>query len=214
MHNQISRAFKVPFNGHENVTTNYAQAAQDLFVLSCLDGKRNGTFLDLGCHQPDFINNTFLLEKQFGWKGLSLDIDESCIQRFPRVRKTPALARDCTKLNWDEIFSHYSSKDIDYLSLDLEPADRTLQCLQSVPFDKLNFSVITFEHDFYRFGEYYRTASRNIFNQAGYQLVSSDVKNGGAIYEDWYINPSKVDFERIKLLQTSNLEWSDVLFNS
>lgn len=204
--------YKIQFKNKELINRNYSQASQDVFVLSCLDGKQNGTFLDLGCHQPDFINNTFLLEKQFGWQGLSLDVDFSCIDRFPSVRNTPALVRDCTKLQWDEISSYYSNQSIDYLSLDLEPADKTLECLQSIPFDRFNFSVITFEHDFYRFGEYYRSKSREIFTKAGYRLLSSNVKNGGAIYEDWYVDPNKVDLEKLKPLETNEQEWVDILY--
>ena len=56
------KKLKLPFFGFENLNENYSQAAQDLFVLSCLSGKTNGTFLDLGCSHPTNINNTFLLE--------------------------------------------------------------------------------------------------------------------------------------------------------
>lgn len=204
--------YKIQFKNKELINQNYSQASQDIFVLSCLDGKQNGTFLDLGCNKPDFINNTFLLETKFDWQGLSLDIDSSCISKFPSVRNTPAAVRDCTNLDWNEIASYFSSTSIDYLSLDLEPADRTLECLESIPFDRFNFSVITFEHDFYRFGNYYRKKSRETFTKFGYHLLCANVKNAGSIFEDWYVDPKKVDLEKLKPLETNEQEWIDILY--
>jgi len=57
----VQNNFKINFKNYENINNNYSQAGQDLFVLMCLDGKENGTFLDLGCHHPSNINNTYLL---------------------------------------------------------------------------------------------------------------------------------------------------------
>jgi hypothetical protein len=96
------KKLKLPFFGFENLNGNYSQAAQDLFVLSCLSGKTNGTFLDLGCSHPTNINNTFLLEKDFNWSGLSIDIDESLTSQYPSHRNTKAIPRDCTKLDFEE----------------------------------------------------------------------------------------------------------------
>ena len=35
-----------------------SQVGQDIFVLSVLKGKRSGYFVDMGSHDPIFINNT------------------------------------------------------------------------------------------------------------------------------------------------------------
>jgi hypothetical protein len=204
--------FKVPFNNSEKLHRNYSQASQDVFAAVVTNGKLNGTFLDLGCNKPTEINNTFMLEEQLGWKGLSLDIDPECVGQFSGVRKNPALVRDCTKLDWNEILGYYESSEIDYLSLDLEPAAITLECLQNIPFDRVSFSVITFEHDFYRFGNHCRLTSRDIFQKNGYLLLASDIKNHNCVYEDWYVNPKTVDLTRIKLLQGTNIDWQDLLY--
>lgn len=204
--------FKVPFNNVDKLYKNYSQASQDVFAAIATNGKLNGTFLDLGCNKPIHINNTYMLEEQLGWKGLSLDIDSSCVEEFASVRKTPALVRDCTKLNWDEILGYFDETAIDYLSLDLEPASVTLECLQNIPFERVSFSVITFEHDFYRFGDFCRSASRNIFQKHGYHLVASDVKNRNSIYEDWYVDPKVINLEQIKLFQRNNIDWQELLY--
>jgi hypothetical protein len=203
---------KIKFNGYDTIDTNHSQAAQDLFVLMCLDGKRNGTYLDLGCNHPIEISNTYLLEKSFDWTGIGYDIDASLVSKHEGIRKNKAFVQDATKINFDETLKHYNSNHIDYLSLDLEPADVTLECLKSIPFDKIEFSLITFEHDSYRFGEYCRDISRYILEGAGYKRICSDISNVYNIYEDWYYNPKYVNFENIKSLESDKKEWSDIVY--
>ena len=38
----------------------YSQSAQDIFVLSVLDQKRDGTYLEIGSSVPVDNNNTYL----------------------------------------------------------------------------------------------------------------------------------------------------------
>jgi hypothetical protein len=206
------RELKVNFNDYDKIEKNYSQASQDIFALICTNGKKNGTFLDLGCNDPININNTYLLEKDFQWNGVSIDIDNSMIDKFRKARKTKSLNLDCTKLNFDDIMSNYESNHIDYLSLDLEPASITFQCLKTIPLDKIEFSVITYEHDEYRFGDNYRNESRKIFEKFGYELICSNVRDGNFPYEDWYFNPKHVDFERIKNIKSENKNWQEILF--
>ena len=51
-----------------------SQAGQDLFVVAMTQGKENGTWLEIGCAWPITSNNTYLLEKKFGWSGISIDL--------------------------------------------------------------------------------------------------------------------------------------------
>lgn len=51
-----------------------SQFGQDHFVAQTLfQGRRGGTFLDIGCNQPEYLNNTHYLEKVAGWSGLAFD---------------------------------------------------------------------------------------------------------------------------------------------
>lgn len=50
-----------------------SQAGQDLFVIALTQGKKNGRWLELGCGYPKQVSNTWLLEKEFGWTGTSID---------------------------------------------------------------------------------------------------------------------------------------------
>jgi hypothetical protein len=202
---------KLPFVGDEDVERTYSQAGQDLYVASALDGKRDGVFLDLGCHHPIVINNTFLLESVFDWHGLSIDIDPGFFDLFV-FRKCETLVADCTRLDWDRVIELLGTTSVDYLSLDLEPPEATLECLRRIPFDRVNFSVVTFEHDAYRAGEAVRAPSRQIFEEHGYVRVCSDISFGGHVFEDWYYNSSCVRADRIERLRSSGGDWRTVIF--
>ena len=54
---------KRSFSGVETVERNYSQALQDIFVLTMLNGKQNGTYVEIGGAHPTNINNTFFLRK-------------------------------------------------------------------------------------------------------------------------------------------------------
>jgi FkbM family methyltransferase len=47
-----------------------SQLRQDLFVLSELNFKKNGFFVEFGATNGKDLSNTYLLEKNFGWKGI------------------------------------------------------------------------------------------------------------------------------------------------
>jgi len=47
-----------------------SQIRQDVFVLSELDFRRNGFFVEFGASNGVFASNTYLLEKEFGWTGI------------------------------------------------------------------------------------------------------------------------------------------------
>ncbi len=52
------------------VMESQAQLWQDLFVLHELGMKRDGYFVEFGATNGVSLSNTYLLEKQFGWKGI------------------------------------------------------------------------------------------------------------------------------------------------
>jgi FkbM family methyltransferase len=47
-----------------------SQLRQDLFVLSELNFKRNGFFVEFGATNGLDLSNTYLLEKEYGWRGI------------------------------------------------------------------------------------------------------------------------------------------------
>lgn len=178
----------------------YSQSSQDLFVLKCLNNLQNGYFCELGANQPIVINNTYALESQYGWQGVSIEKDKGFEEDFNKVRKSKLICADALEVNYIEVFSEFfirmekpNNKRFHYLSLDLEPASITLECLKCIPLDKYRFSVITYEHDLYNYGTKFRDESREIFSSYGYKMIHGDVKSNNMKdypYEDWWVDPT------------------------
>lgn len=174
----------------------FSQAGQDKFVLTMLQNKKNGKYLEIGAFHPTNISNTYLLERDYLWEGFSLDIVSEYVDNFNKVRKNKCILADGTSFDYDEYIKKiWGDIDrIDYLQVDCEPAENTYQCLTSVPMDKYRFSVITFETDYYSCGKKIRNLSREFLLDHGYLLVASDVNNvGNDPFEDWYIDPTIID---------------------
>ena len=71
---ELHSKLRYKFSGSDNIQRNFSQVYQDMFILSMLDGKRNGTFLEIGAADPLLGNNTYLLEKDFDWKLIELEV--------------------------------------------------------------------------------------------------------------------------------------------
>ena len=160
-----------------------SQLGQDLFVLDQLDQKKRGTFVDIGAGHPKEINNTFFLEKNYGWRGISVDIGPphahavqgKTLDEYRDIwnshRFTPLICGDALKINFTEAFKENNlPTTIDYLSLDLEPPLVTLECLRKIPFSEYVFNVITYETDAYR-EEGTEEESRALLTNFGYKLI-------------------------------------------
>ena len=204
---------KLKFDGVDKVDHNYSQAFQDLFVLTMLNGKQDGVYVEIGGSDPININNTYILEKTFGWKGLSFEIDEEIVDYYNSTRINKCICLDATTADYSKIFEENNlPKHIDYLQVDIEPAWQTLKSLKQVDLDTYRFSVITFETDAYQGNSAVIKESRSIFADYGYQLVASNVRNLSNPFEDWYVDPQVVSEDIWKQFQCDNLESSEVIF--
>lgn len=193
-------SLKFKFPGSKDIQTNYSESYQDLFILSILNGKRKGTYLEIGAGHPFYGNNTALLEKDFEWSGISLDFDKGFIEQYQEKRSNVALLRDATKLDYIELLESLEyGTEIDYLQIDCDPPEVSYDILSKIPFEKLKFSVITFEHDCYAAGDSIKEKSRKLLKSFGYKLIFDEVSfDGENSYEDWWIHPKLVDEERFK----------------
>lgn len=201
-HNDLRERMRAPWPGFELLEKNYSQSFQDLFVLAALQGKHNGWYLEVGSAEPYKGNNTALLEKQFGWSGLSVDLNQRKVEQFMAERDNWVLCVDATKIDYKKIMSSFGLPTvIDYLQLDCDPPEVTFEILQKIPFDTHKFAVITFEHDYY-WNTNIRDVSRQYLRQQGYELVVSDVAyNKLHSYEDWWVHPELVPADVIQKLQ-------------
>ena len=141
--------FKYQFEGIDKIEFNYSQAYQDLFVLTVLNGKTNGSYLEIGSGSPSHISNTYLLEQKYGWTGLGIEQNNKLANEHKKYRKNPVINTDALKFDYFELDSYLFENNIDYLQIDIEPAENNLKVLKKIPFDKYEFNVITYETDIY-----------------------------------------------------------------
>jgi FkbM family methyltransferase len=57
----------------------------DLIIANIFKNKKDGIYIDVGCHHPLINNNTFLLHNK-GWKGINIDLDFNSIDMFDYFR--------------------------------------------------------------------------------------------------------------------------------
>ena len=191
-----------------------SQALQDLFVISILKNKKNGYFLEIGANHPITGNNTYILEKEYGWKGLMIEYDSSFEQLYKDLRPNSIYRiEDARLVDYRGILDTNAFPcNIDYLQIDLDVDNKstldTLLLLDNTCFDKYKFATITFEHDIYT-GNYFNTReiSREIFKKRGYELVFPDVALffGGRYcpFEDWYVHPDLVDMDYVNKIRSN-----------
>ena len=192
---------RVKFPGARYIRQNYSQAYQDLFVLTMLNGKKNGTFFEVGCGDPAFGNNTKLLE-EWGWKGTSIDIDPAVTKKFHSERKSFVITADATRLDYDALID----KDYDYLQIDVDPARNSLAVLLRIPFERRRFAVITFEHDDYC-SPGIKERSRKYLQSHGYVMVVGDIAPSRyESFEDWWVHPELIDSEIVERMRDNGNE--------
>lgn len=194
---ELHKKLRFKFNGCGLIDRNYSQVYQDMFVLSMLNGKTNGRFLEIGGADPWKGNNTALLEMKFGWKGTSIEIKEEFAKAYKMSRPNINVYNtDALSVNYDEIlFAIADNGVVDYLQLDIEPARNTYDCMLKIPFDRYKFRVITYEHDYPAdVTRQYREKSREFLKSKGYELIVNDVSADGEWnFEDWWVHPDLVD---------------------
>lgn len=200
--------FKFLFPGLERIHNNYSKHFQDLFVLAVHNGKKNGTYLEIGSGDPFVHNNTALLETEFGWKGISIDNSPALCCNFKENRHNTVICADATEIGYQDLFEkHCVDPIVDYLQIDCDEA--SIEILKKIPFDNHKFGVITFEHDSYRLGTGIRDEARAILKKHGYMLLVGDVAfTEVCSYEDWYIHPDVVELNpQMRGKNDTNFVW-------
>lgn len=209
---------KIQFPGSAAIEKNHSQVYQDLFVLTVLEGKKNGTYLEIGGADPFHGNNTALLEQQFNWKGASIEYKEHFCEAYRKARRNPILCKNALDVNYKRLLKTITSgTDIDYLQLDCEPSRVTFEIMLQIPFEKYRFAVITYEHDHYvDISKTYRNRSRQFLEMMGYELVAADISpDGKSSFEDWWVHPAVVNRElvdKMKCIKGEPIKAEDYMF--
>ena len=168
---------------------------QDRWVLTVLDGKQNGTYVEIGGGHPKIGNNTYVLEKHFQWTGVAVERDSRMVDLYNSERINPCMLFDAMAFDYLSYFkNNHFPKQIDYLQIDIDadPKAANLLGLIALPLTEYRFSTITIEHGCvtdYRMSPL-RDAQRLILSSLGYRLIVQGVN------EDWWIDESIVPYEK------------------
>lgn len=215
-HPSLYNNLRYQFDQADRLALSYSQMHQDLFVLSLLDGKQNGTYLEIGAHHPIEVNNTYLLESMYNWRGVSFELDPYLSEMFRQKRINPIIEGDATAVDYKKIIEeHTLGNIIDYLSVDIEPPMGTFETLKMLPHDEVKFRIITFEHcagvPEVPEGLVIQLESREFLHSLGYEMIIPDVGNETypgnpdivVSVEDWWYHPDLVDdslAEKLKII--------------
>ncbi len=182
------------------------------FVTDIIDAKKqydkydidsNLFYLELGVGDWYNGNNSYSLETEHGWDGISVDYEDKYVDGFNKNRKNKCLKYDATKINYHDFFKENEIPDrVDYLQIDLHgnhqkgkkavnDVEKPLKTLVSLPLNHNRFSVITFDFgNLNHFNNWsIRDAQRQVLSSFGYYLLVDK------FYEDWWIDGDYFQYE-------------------
>lgn len=92
----------------------HSQIGQDLFVIGERGWKRNGTFVEFGATDGKSLNNTWMLEKAFGWKGILAEPARCWHDKLKASGRTATIVTDCI---WSESGKTLKFRETGYAEL-------------------------------------------------------------------------------------------------
>ena len=188
------------FNFLRKKDNKFSQSGQDQFAYN-ISGS-NGTYLEIGAHDPIINSNTFNLEVKCNWNGISIEYDKSFQMSWGdnKLRKNNVVWDDAFNINYSSLIKQRELPNrLSYLSCDIEPAENTFNILKKVISSELNFDFISFEHDKYSIGNKYEDLSIEYLKNYNYKVAVKDVYSRDKrykIYETWFVN-NDIDFEEM-----------------
>ena len=188
------------FNFLRKKDNKFSQSGQDQFAYN-ISGS-NGTYLEIGAHDPVINSNTFNLEVKCNWNGISIEYDKSFQMSWGdnKLRKNNVVWDDAFNINYSSLIKQRELPNrLNYLSCDIEPAENTFNILKKVISSELNFDFISFEHDKYSIGNKYEDLSIEYLKNYNYKVAVKDVYSRNKrykIYETWFVN-NDIDFEEM-----------------
>ena len=185
----------------------YSEAGQDIFALNLIG--KNGTYLEVGGFKPKLDSNTYILESQNNWKGITIEFKKELqpLWNSCKERKNKIYFEDALKFNYKIALQENNLPfHLNYLSCDIDPRDKTFEALKKILKEGLSFDFISFEHDDYTSDESYHKLASEYLIPKGYKIAVNNIypKNKkNKIFETWFVN-SKINFEPIEFS-----EWKD-----
>jgi hypothetical protein len=111
---------------------------------------KNGYYIEIGAGNYKDHNNTYLLEKEYGWKGVSLDIVSVIVDDFNNNRSNKCLNANALEFDWASYLRDNDfPKIIDFLSIDIDSNTHeyaNFLALINLPLFQYKFRIIAIEH--------------------------------------------------------------------
>lgn len=185
----------------------YSEAGQDIFALNLIG--KNGTYLEVGGFKPKLDSNTYILETQNNWRGITIEFKKELQSLWSscKERKNRIYFEDALKFNYKTALEENNLPlHLNYLSCDIDPRDKTFEALKKILKEGLSFDFISFEHDDYTSEESYHKLASEYLIPKGYKIAVNNIypKNKkNKIFETWFVN-SKINFEPIEFSEWKN----------
>lgn len=180
------------FNFLKKNSDYFSQSGQDQFAYN-ISGL-NGIYLEIGAHHPIINSNTYNLEIECNWKGVSIENDLSFKSFWDKhtKRKNEIIWDDAFNINYELLIKKKKFPNrLNYLSCDIEPAENTFKILKQIVNSNLSFDYISFEHDKYDIGDKYEKLSFDFLNEHNYKIAIKNVysrNKKNKVFETWFVN--------------------------
>ncbi len=188
----------------------HAEALQDVFAHWVSLHTQNRTYVEIGAAFAKQSNTTYLLETAYDWKGFSLELNTQYQSEWQpgNLRQNPCYFENALTFDYVHTCAQLNlSMPLGYLSCDIDPPTQTLQALQTVISQGLQFDCITFEHDLYYFQPDHDQLGTQYLTQQGYKVAVHGVHPvhmPGCVFETWYVherlNLPTLSFEQFQIL--------------
>ena len=196
-----------------------SDAKQDEFVANLFNFKKGGCYVDIGSCGAIGSNNTYFFDR-LGWEGICVEIESgynsTYQQRTCEYINDDALGLDYKNIFEKKLFDIKFSKNIDYLSVDIDQL--SYDALLKMPVNEYKFKIITIEHDFYLYGNEYKEKQKKFLIGNGYTLLCENVyaEQPGyygreCAFEDWWVHPNFFDNELINKISCKNQYPSQII---
>ncbi len=90
----------------------WSQAYEELIIRDFFGDKREGVFVDVGCHLPRHMSTTYLLESEFGWSGIGIDVNDQFAPHWKRHRPQTAFVQTAVGETDGEVLDMHVSKHL------------------------------------------------------------------------------------------------------
>jgi FkbM family methyltransferase len=68
------------------ITVSFSGKEQDRWVMTIMNGRRDGYFVDLAATSGIIENNTYILERKYGWRGICIEPNRDFFQALRKNR--------------------------------------------------------------------------------------------------------------------------------